>query len=381
MLLAALDYFYAGLSQRVDEMKGEAGGPERPGDRPGARHVASHLSGAVAMLKVINGWLDSIRTLYEVVGLSGNSGDLDKSFKSFVTLRDRYNAEVVSPLQAFTDQWTGGGATIEDEKRAISEAEGSVQGILHQLELEIEFIRQRQRVLSGSDKPVNKSVVSVDRAQYSRHARLLESYKDATLVEALNEQIASLIHSSIADAEVKKEETLSVLLGDGAIVLFDTAEQGVKFIRKLHEKVGDHNSRDRDPSTDIHFRYGIATGRIALRTALDEGKVVSFTMAGVTVIQAVRLQAAAGNGELVVCPETFARLPEEERKKRGWKQARLKGKRHEGSFDGFAFQLPGSPTVSSAGLTRQRKRPTKRRKSPGVAQNKKPRRKPSNRRR
>ena len=91
--------------------------------------------------------------------------------------------------------------------------------------------------------------------------------------------------------------------------------------------------RPKEPLAKRVFRSGAATGDILMEQKPGGG----FDIAGTTIARAVRLEAKATPGGLLVDEETFAALSPDQQRLYGPK-VRVSGKRNE-VFDAFACQL------------------------------------------
>lgn len=154
------------------------------------------------------------------------------------------------------------------------------------------------QVLSGT-------VVVVDMVAYSSIARLLEENTSASVVSELNRQIQSFIQAGLSELPEGSAHTLIMTTGDGAIVLFDSAECAHQFANAVHQKSHQHNKDLTEHSAKRWFRAGIATGEITRRR--DQNNQREY--AGLTISNAVRLEEAARPGQIVIDLATYKLLP------------------------------------------------------------------------
>jgi class 3 adenylate cyclase len=170
---------------------------------------------------------------------------------------------------------------------------------------------------------IRKSVAVVDLAGYSSMARLLEEGTSASSVAELNRKIQSLVDVALEKASGKREQNVMHTTGDGAILLFDSAEQAHRFGVHLHEAAQEHNQGKSVAAMQLWFRVGVATGELSVHEM--DGRL---EYAGTTIANAVRLEAACGAGEILVDEQTWSAL-DGERKLTYGTQEQVAGKREE----------------------------------------------------
>lgn len=134
-----------------------------------------------------------------------------------------------------------------------------------------------------------RTVVNLDLVGYSDLCRGVGGSAD---VMDLNDQIQTYVKAGLDAAGVPG--ALVQPDGDGAIVLFDDAASAHPFAEAVHAAAR--------PAARL-FRIGAATGKVSVRRRGD-----AFDMAGSPIADAVRLQAAAAAGTLLVEAVTFAGL-------------------------------------------------------------------------
>jgi class 3 adenylate cyclase len=186
---------------------------------------------------------------------------------------------------------------------------------------------------------LNKTVVVVDLIGYSSIARSLEQNITAQAVAELNRQIQSFVDAGLAAVSGNRERNLMNTTGDGAILLFDSAEQAHRFGKRFHESAFEHSQQKTEESAKRWFRVGIATGELV---SVDSNGAVEY--AGTTIADAVRLEAASGPGEMLMDVPTWSRLPRAIQVFYGPEET-VSGKRDE-KFPARRYRvLPGSPRV------------------------------------
>ena len=172
--------------------------------------------------------------------------------------------------------------------------------------------------------PVVKTVLELDMVGYSSIARLLEQNMGAEAVAGLNAQIQGLVDVGLKAVGLQRDTTVLATTGDGAILVFDRADEAHRFAAVLHAAAKARSAAVSEASAKRRFRTGAATGEIVLRPRAGGG----YDMAGVTIANAVRLEAAGRPGELLLDATTYDALPAELRV--GYQaEEQVRGKREE----------------------------------------------------
>jgi class 3 adenylate cyclase len=195
------------------------------------------------------------------------------------------------------------------------------------------------------DERIVKTVVELDLVGYNSISTHIEQGLDVVSVAALNEQIRSFIHVGLQRANVASEGALVMTTGDGAILTFDSANEAFEFAQGVHEKTQEHNSSRTLPIGKRVFRIGMATGEIVIRNKAEGG----FDIAGSTIARAVRLEAKAPPGGVLVDIPTFNSLRADLKTRFGSKQ-NVQGKRDE-QFEAYGAQINADGILDAAGIT------------------------------
>jgi 3',5'-cyclic AMP phosphodiesterase CpdA len=156
-------------------------------------------------------------------------------------------------------------------------------------------------------RTMKRTVLELDLVGYSDVARLLDENLGPQTVTALNDQIQGFVDRGLAGLGLARDNTVMATTGDGAILVFERAEQAHRFAQAVHEVVRDHNAANTLPAAKRLFRMGAATGKIDLRLRRAGG----FDLAGIKIADAVRFEAAGKPGELLIDLATHADLPED----------------------------------------------------------------------
>lgn len=150
---------------------------------------------------------------------------------------------------------------------------------------------------------MKNSVVELDLKGYSDIARDLEEHFTAQVVLQLNAQIQSFVDTGLKAVGGHRERCLIATTGDGAILAFDNANSAHFFGEAVHNASKVHNQVKLVAAAARWFRIGVSTGELAI-----EERDGRRQMAGSVIARAVRLEAAANIGEIVVDEDTYSDL-------------------------------------------------------------------------
>jgi len=167
----------------------------------------------------------------------------------------------------------------------------------------------------------NKTVLELDLASYTDIARSLEENLDVYAVKAFEDQVQSFVDHGLTHVDLKRDEVVLGSAGDNAILVFEESGVMHRFAEAVQQAVATHNLSKTIDSAKRWFRMGAATGSILVIP--EERRIV-----GTTVARAVRLEAAACNGQLLVDVATYNSLPESLRGAYGQEEV-ICGKRDE----------------------------------------------------
>lgn len=149
------------------------------------------------------------------------------------------------------------------------------------------------------------TAVELDLFRYTERLQMLEENLGTQASAALDQQIQNFIDAGLQVASVPREDAVLKTTGDGAVLLFDSAEKAHGFAVGVHEATCIHNADKTELLAKRWFRIGAATGEIAL-VQRDDG---TRDAAGMVLVAAVRLEAAAGPGQLLVDQATYDAFP------------------------------------------------------------------------
>ncbi|MGH7092877.1 MAG: hypothetical protein ACREFB_05020 [Stellaceae bacterium] len=161
----------------------------------------------------------------------------------------------------------------------------------------------------------------MDLVAYSDVARMIEENLDVVAVKTFEDQVQSFVDTGLDAVGLKRDETVLGTAGDNAILLFDDAAVMHRFAEAVQAATVRYNATKTTAMAERWFRMGAATGIVMMIPG--ERRIV-----GSTIARAVRLEASAVKGQLVVDPVTFEALPDELKRLYSTEEI-VKGKRDE----------------------------------------------------
>lgn len=161
----------------------------------------------------------------------------------------------------------------------------------------------------------------MDLVAYSDVASMLEENLDVIAVKTFEDQVQSFVDSGLQEVGLSRDEAVLGTAGDNAILLFDDAATMHRFAQAVQTRTVGYNRTKTTPLAKRWFRMGAATGVVLMMPA--ERRIV-----GSTIARAVRLEASADKGQLVIDVPTFEALPDDIKKAYGAEEV-VKGKREE----------------------------------------------------
>lgn len=188
---------------------------------------------------------------------------------------------------------------------------------------------------------MRRTIVELDLKGYSDLARELEENLSVEVVALLNEHIQGFVDAGLKAVKIPRGRAVLGTAGDNAFVVFGRAEQAHRFARAVYEAAQVHNASKTVASARRWFRIGAATGEIDFRK--QRGKPI---VAGITIANAVRLEAAAKPGEFLVDVATFEALPASLQREYGPEET-VQGKRNEQFQARRCVMLEGAPVADS----------------------------------
>jgi len=150
-----------------------------------------------------------------------------------------------------------------------------------------------------------KTVVELDLVGFSDVCRTLEENLGTEVVAQFNSQIQEFVDAGLDAVRAERAQVVLATTGDGAILAFDQAANSHHFAAAVHHATRIHNAARSTPSSQRWFRIGAATGELFQRSRRGGGMEIAGTVIG----NAVRLEAAAKPGQIVMDAATFVLLP------------------------------------------------------------------------
>jgi class 3 adenylate cyclase len=199
---------------------------------------------------------------------------------------------------------------------------------------------------------MNKTVVELDLVGYSTICANFEQGLDVNSVAQLNRQIQSFVDEGLTAVDAVRHEHVMQTTGDGAIVVFDSASEAHSFAQAVNDATRAHNRERQQHLAKRVFRMGAASGDIIMEDKSGGG----FEIAGMTIARAVRLEAKALPGGILVDEPTFKALSEEQTQRYASKEI-VAGKRDE-EFEAYACQLNPDGPKDAAYFSSRKDTPT-----------------------
>jgi class 3 adenylate cyclase len=178
-------------------------------------------------------------------------------------------------------------------------------------------------------EPVIKYIVDLDLFSYSDISNYLEQSLGARAIQVLNKQIQGFVVQALKRVGERLEHLPIARTGDGAIIAFDSVTAAAGFAEAVHIVAEEHNEGKSLDVARRHFRVGVAKGEIILEGEYTPGgELKNYSMSGTAISKAVRLEASACTGEVLICVDTYEDLSEQMREQYGSSET-IKGKRKE----------------------------------------------------
>lgn len=160
-------------------------------------------------------------------------------------------------------------------------------------------------------------VLGVEVVNYTEIVLSLEDTLGVYAVAKMHERIRSFIDEGLEKLGFTREESVKLTTGDGAILVFDNADTAHDFAHSVHRKTQECNRGVRTGQMKFCFRMGAASGDLSSRRE---------AIAGGVIIDAVRFEALANPGELLIDPETKKGLsPKRQRQYQPREEVTVKG--------------------------------------------------------
>jgi class 3 adenylate cyclase len=197
--------------------------------------------------------------------------------------------------------------------------------------------------MAGGSEQI-RTILEVDMVSYTDVVSVLERTLSLEAVMMLEDQVQGFVDSGLHHVGLGRDDTVVGTAGDNALLQFESAPPMHQFAAQMQRVVARHNARVSEQHAERWFRMGAATGPII--HIPEQRRIV-----GSTIARAVRLEAAAQRGGLLIDAPTYVALPADLRSQYGGRQ-QVRGKRDE-SFEAFPFTAvaSGEAPAPAAGET------------------------------
>jgi class 3 adenylate cyclase len=169
-----------------------------------------------------------------------------------------------------------------------------------------------------------KTVVELDLIGYSTIAAELEEGFGVGAIPELNAKIQGFIDLGLSAVRAKRRTNVVQTAGDNALLVFSRPLDAHTFAQAVHEATRKYNSALVEPLDKRVFRIGAGSGDVVMQNLPGGG----VDIVGITIARAVRLEAKAKPGGLLIDRATFLGLPRELKTKYGPPEE-IPGKRDE----------------------------------------------------
>jgi class 3 adenylate cyclase len=153
-----------------------------------------------------------------------------------------------------------------------------------------------------------RTVLELDLAGYTNIAIALEEALDVQAVRNFEDQIQRFVDEGLATVGLERDQVVLGTAGDNAILLFESADRMHQFAAAVQKSCINYNSDKQSTLARRWFRMGAATGQIEVDR--EKRRII-----GTTIARAVRLEAAAKKGSLIIDQATYEALSQSFREK------------------------------------------------------------------
>jgi hypothetical protein len=288
---------------------------------PFSQAVRSHAQASVILFQSASDTYGTCLRVRDNLGVPPRAHTL---FKRQASLLNEVDRRVCRILKRAIGQDEGSAyRTIKLVCRSAIELAGAAKKIAKRaLELVDDAKGQpRHGIIPPPSIEDDRSVVSIDLAEYGRLAVMLQEVGGSSrhLLD-FNNGIQRFFGQTMAELRIEPNEVPSLNTGDGALMFFKSPTPAFRFALRLQEEANDANRSVTDPNHRKCYRIGICTGRVCIQESrTEDGRLV----------RAVRLQAACDLNRVLICEETWARLPPLLRSKKCGEVQEVGGKGHE----------------------------------------------------
>jgi hypothetical protein len=157
-------------------------------------------------------------------------------------------------------------------------------------------------------------VVVVDRARSLESVCAAEALAGSAGSRAQAELTRGDIVRALATEGIHPRTIPYQSTGDGTLFIVDCGAQAVRVIEHIHQEADAANQKVDYELARRHYRVGVCTGVLLLtRKETPAGELDGYEIAGAVLGEAKRLESACATGEVLICPRTWAALPDDAR--------------------------------------------------------------------
>jgi class 3 adenylate cyclase len=154
---------------------------------------------------------------------------------------------------------------------------------------------------------MEKTVLEVDLVRYTQTAVNVQENIGLPGLKMFEDQVRGIINSGLNRVGLNRDEVVLGEAGDNAIMILDNVEVAHLLAQTIYQATVEYNQAKSIESAKRYFRMGAATGELLIDKA--ERRII-----GTVIARAVRLEAAAERGQLVIDSQTFQQLSPETQK-------------------------------------------------------------------
>ena len=151
---------------------------------------------------------------------------------------------------------------------------------------------------------MEKTVLEVDLVRYTQTAVNVQENIGLPGLKMFEDQVRGIINSGLNRVGLNRDEVVLGEAGDNALMILDNVEVAHVLAQTIYQATVEYNQAKSIESAKRYFRMGAATGDLLIYKS--ERRII-----GTVIARAVRLEAAAEKGQLVIDSRTFHKLSPE----------------------------------------------------------------------
>jgi class 3 adenylate cyclase len=155
------------------------------------------------------------------------------------------------------------------------------------------------------------TIIAIDKVAYSAGVLALESLAGTQQVLEHNREIVNSFLAALNEVGADPAHTLIHSSGDGALIYLKDATQATLAAIAVRARALAKSLKIPDPKKwSEQFRIGIATGSVCVNRVGSLSHRIVFEAGGVSIINAVRIEAGCKPQQILICEETKKLLKE-----------------------------------------------------------------------